>query len=278
MRTYLACPYRFYLKHILYLQDQQPADLEWDAASYGTLIHAVLQDWADSEWVSCDAPNELAEGLKTLLQQRVTTLVGPTPSLPIRLQIREAEHRLVHFAHQQAAHFQAGWRILSREEKLSFPVSTAHGEITLVGTIDRIDEHPEWGKRLIDYKTSDRGAKPWNKHIASPRNGTPHWIDLQLPAYQMMTGIEECGYWNLPADETNLGWQAFGPPKRGKKPVPWPENLEDGLSALQRILDAISGKIFWPPAAPPRYEDGFGPLLADQHPDRHEWWQETHAP
>ena len=198
LRTYLRCPYRFYLQHVLKLRDQRLPSDEWDAPCFGTLIHDCLQDWAESDARDLDNAEQLYEYLHEVLNQRVDGIIGPHPSLAIRLQVSEARRRLQKFASQQAQWRQDGWQVIEAETAINHPYQLSDGSsITLIGKIDRIDQHPDEGKRIIDYKTADRAKRPWSNHVSRAE-----WTDLQLPAYQMITGIDSCGYWNLsPAED-----------------------------------------------------------------------------
>ena len=288
LRTYLACPYRFYLGHVLRLRPQQTADAEWAANDFGNLMHHVLQSWGQSTAKDSQNPQDIYQYLRDQLYQDVQQIIGQQPSLAIRLQVHEAEQRLKQFAQSQAACRGEGWRIISCEEKITLPIHIADKQIELVGTIDRIDQHPELGKRLIDYKTSDNAKRPWNQHIKQGQ-----WVDLQLPAYQRMTGIDCCGYWNLPSEPVLSGWQPFEPPTRKKKTskkktstttpqsaeaaaideIPWPEGLTTASEALEATLTAIAQQQFWPPGPPALFDDGWSALLADRDPDRALRWQ-----
>ena len=94
-----------------------------------------------------------------------------------------------------------GWRTIATELKLTR--SLAGMEIS--GRIDRIDFHPEYGLRLIDYKTSDKATDPAKVHWRSAREDNDEairfilpgkkkemeWADLQLPLYRWLLESHE---------------------------------------------------------------------------------------
>jgi ATP-dependent helicase/nuclease subunit B len=49
LRAYLACPFRFYLRHILRMEKVDPDKAELDARDFGTLLHGALQSLGEDE-------------------------------------------------------------------------------------------------------------------------------------------------------------------------------------------------------------------------------------
>jgi ATP-dependent helicase/DNAse subunit B len=99
------------------------------------------------------------------------------------------------------------------------------------GRADRIDEHPELGLRVVDYKTG-REKEAAAYHFAGGRRalfqrsppyarlnrmdkkgnmGTACWINLQLPLYlEAVAGSErpaQAGYFYLGEDLGEIGWK-----------------------------------------------------------------------
>ncbi len=47
--AWLACPFRFYLKHALGMQSPEPGRMEWNARDFGTIAHEILERWGRDE-------------------------------------------------------------------------------------------------------------------------------------------------------------------------------------------------------------------------------------
>ncbi|MEE8142123.1 MAG: PD-(D/E)XK nuclease family protein, partial [Planctomycetota bacterium] len=71
-RDYLACPYRFYLRHILALETLDDSAEELDPGVFGTLAHEVLNDFGKSE---LSAATE-AGPIRALLDKRLDSQVA----------------------------------------------------------------------------------------------------------------------------------------------------------------------------------------------------------
>jgi ATP-dependent helicase/nuclease subunit B len=223
-RAYLESPFGFYLRHVEQMQPVDGEARELDAAVFGSFLHEVLRRFAQDRDVRHETD---AAAIQDFLLHTATTLsrewFGPTPPLPVRIQLDAACQRLARAAEVQAATRREGWMILDSEVDLDrhHPLEISGTRIT--GRIDRIDRHEGTGEiRILDYKTGDEPAKPEPAHLARLRSGsrrdwlpdyarfTPvpgkgeaRWKDLQLPLYRL--GVDPslgnritCGYFNLP--------------------------------------------------------------------------------
>jgi len=233
-RDYLACPFRFYLKHRLGMEPVDAAKRELDAADFGTLVHRVLERLGqDSAWRDCTDGEKLAREFEATLDAVVKARFGAQLALPLRVQAESARQRLAAVARLQAAERAAGWVIQHTEWKLP-KGRLAVGGIELSGTIDRIERHEASGAwRVLDYKTSETAKTPAEAHLQGDRAGRAwlpesrfevegkpsRWTDLQLPLYRWALGEAlgardaAIGYFNLPkaVTETRIEvWEDFG--------------------------------------------------------------------
>lgn len=179
LRDYLACPYRYYLRHVVGLGTVNDGDRELGGGAFGKLIHDVLGEWGrDAEWRTCGDAVALAANLGQRLQRHAVRFRGGRPA--VRLQLLQAERRLSAFARVQAELVAAGWRIVDAELDGTCRFDLDSGAVSLTGRIDRIDFHAELNTvRLIDYKTADTAAPPEKAHVEKGQ-----WIDLQLPLFR----------------------------------------------------------------------------------------------
>ena len=259
-RDYLACPLRFYLRHVLGMKPLDDLAREPDASAFGTLVHAALEGLGQEKrlW-ACGDSDEMALWLERRLIELVRARYGARPWLGVQLAMDSAVQRLRAFAHKQTAWHAAGWEIFrTTEEKRVCEI----GGMTISGRIDRIDRNLRTGAVcVLDYKTTDRAADPDKAHIGSPREGDDlagaavpawlttgkkdmRWADLQLPLYRELVRAEfgpdvHLGYICLPQSAGDTGFRLW-------------ESYSDALhaSAIQcaeAVVQRIKAGIFWLP-------------------------------
>jgi hypothetical protein len=276
-RDYLACPYRYYLRHRLRLEGLADQAQELDGGAFGSLAHEVLGEFGRSDAAGSTDAEEIAAVLEAELAGAVKRIYGGRPLSSIRVQQEQLAARLRAFARWQATHAADGWRIERVEEgpppeKALLDVDDR--PIGLRGRIDRIDVHEATGRRIVlDYKTSDRVETPERSH-RRPKTG---WVDLQLPLYRHLAralGIDGpvgLGYIALPKDVARVGLLE----------AEWSDvDLADAEEAARQVVRDIRAGKFWPPADPPPAfceefsaicQDGqFGSALADEDADDEE--------
>jgi ATP-dependent helicase/nuclease subunit B len=203
IRDYLACPFRYYLKHVIGMQVPETARVEWNARDFGTVAHEVLECWGkDVEAREFDKSETLSAWLSAELDRVVTAAFGKRVPMAVRIQTESLRQRLTWLARIQAGERAAGWQVVDVERKVEIPV----GDAMLVAKIDRIDRHRESGElRVIDYKTGkvDTVEKEHRSKIIASSVPAPHltdspalhagvangkpviyrWKNLQLPLY-----------------------------------------------------------------------------------------------
>jgi ATP-dependent helicase/nuclease subunit B len=272
LRNWLACPFRFYLRHVLRMEPVDPEKTELDARDFGTLCHAALEAMArDATMVECTDEPALREFLLHEFDLAAAARYGNELTLPVVVQLESARQRLSRVAEIQARERAAGWRI----ERVEWGFSLVASRLEVRGKIDRIDRHEASGAwRVLDYKTSDTATPPGKSHLRPFRAEDERlpawmrvelnrrqfvWADLQLPVYlralaqEPATGSMACGYISLPkaAGETAL--------------TLWPELSGELLAAAHACTDGVAAAIqageFWPPAEIPADRDAFATLF-----------------
>ena len=248
-RDYLACPYRFYLKHILGLRRLDDAAQELDGSAFGQLAHTVLAAFGRSPLASSTDGRAIAAQLNQLLDRQVVRDFGIEPPTAVRVQIEQLRARFASFAQRQARHAAEGWVI--QEVELSFHDNPAEIEvdgrtIAIDGRIDRIDFNQRTGEYLVlDYKTGEVAQTPEDAHRRGER-----WTDLQLPLYHLLVGTRgisapRLGYILLPRD----------PGKIDIVEVAWGEELTQALEEARRVVRAIWAQEFTPAPRPPTHDE-----------------------
>jgi len=265
-RDYVACKYRFYLKHVAKLGGLGDRAAEMDPLAFGSLAHGVLEDFGKSPVADAADAAVIDEYLSERLDARAGGRFGRSPRPAVRVQVEQLRARLSRFADTQAAEARDGWRIRADLiEKRREAVITLDGQpFAIVGTIDRIDQHPDHGFRVLDYKTSDTAAAPDKTHR---RQGA--WVDLQLPLYRTLlepmdiaVAPDAMGYINLSKSAESKA--------AGVVLAPWTEaDLAEAVAVRDAVIRGVRGGIFWPPSEdPPTYDDAFTRLAADRALDR----------
>lgn len=270
-RSYLECPYRFYLQHVQGLGVVYEIAVEMEARSFGILLHQVLSDFAvdtiaDRDWMKA-SEEQIAQRLNQLLERTALNLFGKARMASIEIQLHQAQRRLQAFARNQKAAFESGWMIYHSEQKLDVDVDVDGTPFNIYGRVDRIDFHAESGQyRILDYKVGDALRKPEQSHRAGPRNDK-QWIDLQLPLYRLLAAkleIEptatQVGYFGLPAELGHKGLEMAG----------WTnEDFYEAQEIAFEVIRQLRRQIFWPPAEVKQpVGDTIGAICRDADPRR----------
>jgi len=255
-KTYLACPYRYYLKHVLGLKNLDDTAQEMDGRAFGSLLHEILGDFAGGPAAgSCDAA-EIWKALQKLAQQKLHARFGKNALPAVLVQAEQLMARLEAFAAFQADWAREGWEIKFSElgfQPGEVKLEVEGGSINLLCRIDRVDYHASSGTwAVFDYKTGDQAQTPEKAH-----RRRKSWIDLQLPAYlyslrtRGITGART-GFINLSADSRKISCD-------------WAEWSAEELAGAWELMHEVAQKIFrqefWPPEADFRGPDEYSDIL-----------------
>lgn len=274
LKSYLECPFRFFLRHILKMQPLDTRTRELSPAAFGTLFHDTVSELKGQIITSNTPANELNKRLQQILNREITQRYGNKPSFALRLQREALLARLNAFAEIQIKDCENDRiEILNTESPFTYEIQG----ITIRGTIDRIDRHGA-NLELIDYKTADSPKTPTKAHLTlvgkkePPKhlpqaayfehNGKQYrWTDLQLPLYVLATEQNEktrptVSYFNLAKtlEKSSIDrWEDFSQ-----------SHLESAHACASSIIKQIQDGIFWPPNPDVReaYDD-FAPYFPD---------------
>lgn len=257
-RSYLACPYRYYLRHVLGLGAVDDAAEELGGSEFGELLHEVLKAFGLSPLTSSRAPEEIRAFLQDQLETVVRRRLGGRRRPVVELQIEQLRRRLGAFAHLQAELAELGWEIRHVEhadQESDPPFDLGDGRsIHLRGRIDRIDFHPQHGWRILDYKSTAKGESPEEVHRKSKKGKKQEkeWIDLQLPLYRRLArplGVEgrvQLGFLLLPEDSARTRVEL----------AEWTdEELSEADELAREAARGILDQRFWPPSDVRDYDD-----------------------
>ncbi|MCF7853923.1 MAG: PD-(D/E)XK nuclease family protein [Candidatus Pacebacteria bacterium] len=263
--SFLACPFRFYLQHVVGMEQVDDTKAELDAMDFGSLCHRALETLAGPDLIGVTDPGAIETQLHRALDTVVETRYGKRLSTALIIQLDSARQRLSAAARIQADLNAEGWQILHTEYKLGRGQGVSLNGMRVTGKVDRIDRHPNGALRILDYKTSESARSPADALWTSVSEETVDyarvmiggkerkWADLQLPLYHLLLCEEmgetaiECGYFNLPRAVSATGVDI------------WDNVTESVLRSARTcaegvIADVLNGR-FWPPASRLKYDD-----------------------
>lgn len=267
-RDYLACPFRFYLSHVLDMEHQDDEKTDLDALDFGNLVHDALHQMAGCDVWHCGNEDQLSAFLSDCAERWILAHYEGARALPVRIALDAARQRLGAAARVQVALVNEGWQIEASEVKYRLSLN----DLEITGKVDRLDRHAKTGRlRIIDYKSSDNESTPEEAHLRPAHAGAAaysvvslgkkvkRWIDLQLPLYRHLVSDAEdtthgvdLAYFNLPKAVSDTGlklWDGF------------PDTLQDSaLACAAAVIDEIRKQQFWPPAEGVLY-DNFAELF-----------------
>ncbi len=243
-RDYLACPYRFYLRHILKLRSKSDDADELPANRFGDLVHRAVDRLGESPVSQSTDMDSVRDFLVAELAEAARRHFGQVPPTSVMIQIELAKKRLETFAIKQAQRASQGWEIRYTESGSTLEDRVLVGrnkELTLIGRIDRIDYNRETGQWAIwDYKTSETAKDPKSVHW----HRDDGWLDLQLPLYlpiaRQVLGIDgpvTVGYIALPKRDEDIEFRVADFSQA---------ELQDAFSKADDVATIVAQCKFWP--------------------------------
>src|SRR5690606_23626280 len=86
-RSYLSCPFRFYLQHVLKMQEVDATKEELDVFDFGRLCHKPLEKLAEPAWRDCVDEAALAEMFLAEFDLAARAQFGEAPTVPLIAQL-----------------------------------------------------------------------------------------------------------------------------------------------------------------------------------------------
>jgi ATP-dependent helicase/nuclease subunit B len=275
LKSYLECPFRFFLRNILKMRTLDVETRELTPATFGTLFHDTVAELKGQTLDDSQQEAALIKELHQIAENKLRHRYGEKLSFALRLQHEALMARIVAFCQLQIEDIQLNGRIkiLNTEDPFEMKIDG----FTIKGTIDRIDQRGE-DLELIDYKTADSPKTPREAHLARVAKKAPpahlpeaaffehegksyRWTDLQLPLY-VLSKIEpgktrpSVAYFNLAktVDKSRIArWDDFTE-----------SHLDSARACASAVIEKIKAGVFWPPNQDIREEyDDFAALFPD---------------
>ena len=173
----VACPYRFFARHVLRLGEMDEVSEDMDKSDFGALVHRVLERFHQRHPLISELG---ADAALSALQGCVAEVFAPAIEenfLATGWRLRW-EKRLATYLDWQRANEARGWCWAQAETRVARELPLADGtSVEFYGRIDRIDLKDDGSAALLDYKTQT--AKQIRDRLAE---------DVQLPSYALLHG------------------------------------------------------------------------------------------
>jgi ATP-dependent helicase/nuclease subunit B len=277
-KSYLACPFTFYLRHILAMEPDDDRAAELDPLAFGTLCHNALEAFGRSALKDSSAAEVISRFLQNEVWRAMRHDYGEALPAILHLQASAACKRLDFFALRQAQLRAEGWQIVETERSLQM---TERG-LTVRGRADRIDRHEGTGAwRILDYKTWDRlGKNDGVDRFASASKaalataaarGFPTftfadkprvWTDLQLPLYLLMA---QAGAFVPAGEPVACGYFVLGETEEETVCRTWDFSgcRDEAAEAVRVVIDRVRAGLFWPPSPKDEWARDYATLFLE---------------
>lgn len=187
IETWIRDPYALYADRILKLQPLDPLEREPDARLKGTLYHAIMQDYIESD-VTQDSEKERLDLLLTIANERIEEEALPTETERVwKSRFQEIATKYISWETE----YQSRHHIRESACEIKGTI-TIGDDFTLTARADRVDVFENGEINVIDYKT---GASPSPKQA---RNLSPQLALEGLIAQRHgFSDIEEADLFDL---------------------------------------------------------------------------------
>ena len=217
----VACPYQYYARYILRLDDLDEVREALDKRDYGEWVHRILQRFHD------ETP-ELSGLSRNALDARLEQISGEVFAEAVQHDFLAHGWRLRWQAQQsgyldwQLDRERAGWHFEAAERDRQVAVDE---DLVLRGRLDRLDAGEGGAQRVLDYKT--RSKSSLTAVLKLPGE------DVQLACYVAMSGAQSAAFVAL--DDSKAGVVEVEP---GQDVV---ELAELNLERLKTVFGQIRG-------------------------------------
>ena len=193
-QSLVACPYRFFARHVLGLAEEEAVPEEMEKREYGERVHTILYAFHTRHPRLADASRETLAGDLARIGREVFAPQRRRSYLALGWQLRW-ERRLPSYVDWALEREANGYRWQAGEVRLSRSLSLPHGgEVELYGRLDRVDTGP-CGQAVLDYKARSRDSL--RRSLQRPGE------DVQLPFYGLLTDAAEAAYVALDDDKVD---------------------------------------------------------------------------
>jgi len=187
----VACPYQYFARHVLRLNELDEVREELDKRDYGTWVHAVLQRFHTEISVLQSCQRDEAEQVLLRISEEVFAGALAHDYLAQAWLLRW-QAMIPAYLDWQLDNEDAGWRYQAAEQSIKFEVTD---DLLLNGRIDRVDVRvDDAGKcAVLDYKT--QSVTMLKNKLKEPGE------DVQLACYALAAGANAAAFVSLEDDK-----------------------------------------------------------------------------
>jgi ATP-dependent helicase/nuclease subunit B len=245
--TLMACPYQYYARYILRLDDLDEVREALDKRDYGTWVHEILQRFHGELPQFSGLPRVELEATLARISDEIFAEAVRYDFLAhgwrLRWQAQQAG-----YLDWQLENEQNGWHFAAAEQGYQLAVDD---DLMLHGRLDRLDTHADGARRVLDYKTKDKNSLTGLLKQAGE--------DVQLASYAAMSESAEATFVALDDSKAVVNVQ--------------PEQAMDELAALNLArLKEIFGALRQGDALPANGVDKACEYCAMKGLCRKGWW------
>lgn len=243
LNTYITCPFRFAAAYVLNLSPRIEPEDGLQTVGRGRIYHDILAH-AGNEWIAQQIPftEEHADDILQALQRAADTILANAPSrysftpdhlweweqTDIRRRLEQALRKIMQTGGDWSAYrpmaVERGFAL--RPGSVPLKLSTPHGDVLVIGRIDRIDQRDDGTLAVIDYKSGSS-----TRRLKDTLSGN----DVQLPIYVL--AVEQVLMPGHTVERTSflhLGSGVFSPPLTGT-------TREQALDAMhERVAETVA--------------------------------------
>ncbi len=176
----VACPYQFYARYLLGLEETEEVREEPEKRDYGECVHRILQRFHERFPTLLAQPDDaLIDALEAISR----TVFAPQIEASFLGHAWQARwlQRIPGYITWQKAREMQGWRHAGSELAVRRGVALGDGSsLSFAGRIDRLDRHERGGEAILDYKT--QAVQGLRARMKSPGE------EVQLASYVFLQG------------------------------------------------------------------------------------------
>ena len=193
----MACPYQYFARHVLHLNELEEVQIALEKRDFGTLAHQILYQFHHRHPLfSEDDPAQLEASLRSISQHIFAPLLRR--NYLSRAWLSQWEKLIPSYLQWQTEREAQGWHWHAGELDARIPYHLANGaQLTLKGRLDRLDTGPT-GHAVLDYKMKNKSALVKQLKQAGE--------DVQLPVYALLAGelATEAAYISFDQDQVEM--------------------------------------------------------------------------
>jgi ATP-dependent helicase/nuclease subunit B len=185
----VACPYQFYARHLLRLNELDEVREGVEKRDYGEWVHGILHRFHQQFPVlSQHAQGELGTALERISAEMFAPEMGH--NYEARAWLLRWQQAIPVYLDAQLEGEAEGWRYRDGEAKFELPLTD---DLILHGRIDRVDVQADGAARVLDYKMMD--ATRLRNKLKEPGE------DVQLPCYAQVCEAEAAAFISIEKDK-----------------------------------------------------------------------------